>query len=177
MRHDHQLIPVMSVALRDPEKEGDEAYPVVESTANPIRKCDNCHLSAACPAYQAGHSCGYSIPVELKTKEQLQAMMQAIIEMQTQRVFQARFTEEIMGQELAVETGREMDRLMNLLSKAKEVSSSSDSLKVTVEGMGAFGSTAAGQASGGVLSSLFGPQMSAQRPSAAAEIVEGDVVE
>ncbi len=128
-----------------------ESTLLVGSSFESIRKCNNCFLSSACPAYQPDHSCAYSIPVEIKTKDQLQNVMQAMVEIQSQRVFQSRFSEEVSGQELAAETGREMDRLFEMIKKMRDIMDNRDTLKVSIEGRGS--------GSGGILSKLFGEQV------------------
>jgi hypothetical protein len=72
-----------------------------------------------------------------------------MIELQTQRVLQARFAEEITGQELTPEVGREMDRLFASVEKMRDIMDNRDSIKMTVEARGRSG----------VLSRLFGDRV------------------
>ena len=53
--------------------------------------------------------------------------------MQTQRVCQARFFEEVTGQELGPDVGLEADRLFRLVGKMATVMDNRESLKMTVE--------------------------------------------
>lgn len=140
----------------------------LRSKGDSLRSCNNCFLQDSCPAFNPGHSCAYSIPVTIQSKEQLNAVLTAVLEIQTQRVLQARFAEEITGQELSPEVGREMDRLFGLTAKTQEILDNHDSLKITVDARGA-------SASGGVLSQLFGPAAGAQA-QALPEPLESDVV-
>lgn len=155
-RHGKTLLPVMGISsITTEEAQGDgtnalEEQAVVLSVDTSVRACDNCFLAASgCPGYQAGAQCAYSIPVEVKSKDQLQAVLSAMIEMQTQRVLQARFAEEVTGQELTPEFGRELDRLFDSVEKMRDIMDNRDMVKMTVEARGRSG----------VLSRLFGTQV------------------
>ena len=141
----------------------------VSSTSASIRNCDNCHLASACPAVQPGASCAFSMPVEIRTKDQLQKVMQAVLEVQTQRVFQARFAEEIQGQELSPDTGAEMDRMFKLIEKMRDVMDNRDTLRIAVESRGGGG--------GGVLSRLFGSNVGTAAQSLATPVDSNDVID
>lgn len=141
----------------------------VSSTSSSIRNCDNCHLAAACPAVQPGASCAFAMPVEIRTKDQLQKVLQAVIEVQTQRVFQARFAEEVQGQELAPDTGAEMDRLFKLTEKMRDIMDNRDTLRISVD--------ARGGANGGVLSRLFGAQVGSAAKTLDTPVDSNDVID
>lgn len=155
-----QLLPSMGI-LRETIVDDDGAIstglPIVTSVSESVRQCSNCYLSAACPAFNPAASCAYSIPVEIKTKEQLSKVLQAVVEIQTQRVLQMRFAEEITGQELDAMTGIEMDRLFKMVERMKHIQTTSEGFKVLIESTGAD----APQAAGGILSKLFGASVGA----------------
>jgi hypothetical protein len=123
-----------------------EETPVVRYQSNPLRQCDSCYLAARCPAFRERSECGFKLPVEIRTKDQLQAMLQAMIEMQASRVLFARFAEELEGQGLDPALSSEMDRLFSLIDKFKNISDNRDLLHIQVEARG----------NAGVLSRLFG---------------------
>ena len=154
-QRERHVLPVMRAFMKQEEDlQGTVSESlVVQSTAESLRQCNNCYLADACPAFTPDASCAYSIPVEIKTKAQLESVLQAVLEIQTQRVMQARFSEEITGQELAPEVGREMDRLFNLTSKMQESLDTRDSLTVSIQAKGGGGQA------GGALSRLFGAQV------------------
>lgn len=169
---ERHVLPSMNVyqdVLEDEEGGVIEETLLVGSTAVSIRNCDNCHLASACPAVQPGASCAYAMPVEIRTKDQLQKVLQAVIEVQTQRVFQARFAEEIQGQELAPDTGAEMDRLFKLTEKMRDIMDNRDTLRISVD--------ARGGANGGVLSRLFGAQVGSAAKTLDAPIDSNDVID
>lgn len=123
-----------------------EETTVVRYQSNPLRQCDSCYLAARCPAFREHSECGFKLPVEIRTKDQLQAMLQAMIEMQASRVLFARFAEELEGQGLDPALSSEMDRLFSLIDKFKNISDNRDLLHIQVEARG----------NAGVLSRLFG---------------------
>jgi hypothetical protein len=169
---ERHVLPSMSVyreVVEDEEGGIIEETLMVGSTSASIRNCDNCHLASACPAVQPGASCAYSMPVEIRTKDQLQKVMQAIVEVQTQRVFQARFAEEVQGQELSPDTGAEMDRMFKLIEKMRDIMDNRDTLRIAVESRGGNG--------GGVLSRLFGANVGTAAQSLATPINSNDVID
>jgi hypothetical protein len=62
-----------------------------------VRVCDGCYLKEKCPEYDPGESCVYEIPVRVRTKEQYVALLDSIIAMTAQRIFQMRMFEEVEG--------------------------------------------------------------------------------
>ena len=121
---------------------------VIRYQSGPLRQCDSCYLASRCPAFREHSECGYKLPVEIRTKDQLTAMLQALIEMQASRVLFARFAEELEGQGLDPALSSEMDRLFALVDKFKNISDTRDMMRIEVEARG----------SAGVLSRLFGPK-------------------
>lgn len=124
---------------------------VAQSSAAVLRQCDTCFVSAQCPAFSPGSACAFSMPVEVRTKDQLRGLLQAIIEMQGQRVAFARFTEELNGGYPDPNVSSEMDRLFKLVKQLKELDENKEFIKITAERNG----------SGGVLSALFGERAQA----------------
>lgn len=120
--------------------------PVIRYQSNPLRQCDSCYLASRCPAFKEHSECGFRLPVEIRTKDQLQAVMQAMIEMQASRVLFARFAEELEGQGLDPALSSEMDRLFSLVDRFKNISDTRDLMRIEVEARG----------NSGVLSRLFG---------------------
>jgi hypothetical protein len=156
--NDRLLLPVvgieniMSMGSKSMSDEGEsiEIDPhetsVIRYNSSPLRQCDSCYLASRCPAFQEHSECGYRLPIEIRTKDQLQAMLTALIEMQASRVLFARFAEELEGQGLDPALSAEMDRLFSLVDRFKNISDSRDLMRIEVEARG----------SSGVLSRLFG---------------------
>lgn len=165
--------------------EGEDAQDVstISLSHRTLRQCDSCAIADRCPAFKPNSTCAYSIPIEVRTKDQLTGLLTGIIEMQAQRVMFARMAEELEGGYPDPNLSNEMDRLMSITEKFKDISDNRDFINIQVEAKG----------QGGILSRLFGDHVGeAARalPSGgtspegtdaflkdALDIVEGEVVE
>jgi hypothetical protein len=131
----------------DPEKTD-----VIKYNADPLRQCNHCYLASRCPQFQENAECAFSLPIEIKTKDQLQAAMRSLIEMQVGRVMFARFAEELEGQGIDPTLSTEMDRFFKMVSEFKNISDTRDTIRLEMEAKG----------SAGVLSRLFGAKAGEQ---------------
>jgi hypothetical protein len=120
--------------------------PVVQSRDSSLRQCDTCFVASNCPAFKPQSMCAFKLPVEVKTKDQLKSLINAIIEMQGQRVAFMRFAEEMNGGYADPNVSQEIDRLFKLIKTTKELDDSREFIRMTVERQG----------SAGVLSQIFG---------------------
>jgi hypothetical protein len=120
--------------------------PVIQSQTTSLRQCDTCFVASNCPAFKPQSVCAFKLPVEVKTKEQLKSLINAVIEMQGQRVAFMRFAEEINGGYADPNVSQEIDRLFKLIKTTKELDDSREFIRMTVERQG----------SAGVLSQIFG---------------------
>jgi hypothetical protein len=125
--------------------------PVVHSQSTSIRQCNTCFIAANCPAFKENNTCAFSLPVEVKTREQLKALLNAIIEIQGQRVAFMRFAEEANGGYADPNVSQEIDRLFKLVKSVKELEENKEFIRITAER----------QSSGGILSSIFGDRAQA----------------
>jgi hypothetical protein len=173
-RHERTVLPVVGVdkvtftTKRIDGSDDVEEIPVITSSAANVRQCSNCHLAdVGCPQYQPNSLCAYEIPVVIKSRDQLQAALQAVVEMQTQRVFEARFSEQLQGQELAPEVGTEVERLFRMVEKMKGILDDRESIKVTMEAKG----------KSGVLSRLFGDTAGENARALGTPIPSDDILE
>ena len=145
-----ERITSMGEQIADEQGEYTEIAPNIVNTLTTkgsiLRQCDNCYLASRCPAFVEHSECGFELPVEIKTKDQLNAAMRVMIEMQVSRVLFSRFAEELEGQGLDPALSAEMDRLFNLIDKMKTVNESREMLSISMETRG----------NSGVLSRLFG---------------------
>ncbi len=167
---DMQTLPVFGVTNKtiiDKDETGREVIrdvPILSSTAVSLRQCDTCFVAANCPAFKPSSSCAFSLPVEVKTKDQLKSLLNTIIEMQSSRVAFARFAEELNGGYPDPNTGQEIDRLFKLVNQMKELEENKEFVRMTVER----------QTSGGVLSALFGDKASQLRELPNGGLNEGE---
>lgn len=154
MRNPQEMttLPVLGVELTrsiETDESGHDVIrdvPVVKSSSASLRMCDTCFVAQNCPAFKPANNCAYSLPVEIKTKEQMKSLVNALVEMQGQRVAFAKFTEDLNGGYPDPNVGQEMDRFFKMLKTIKELDESKELMRVTVERQG----------SGGVLSAIFG---------------------
>ena len=163
-----RTLPVFSVNTKtviDKDTDGRDLIrdvPVLETTSVSLRQCDTCFVAANCPAFKPQNTCAFNLPVEVKTKDQLKGLLNAIIEMQGARVAFARFAEELNGGYPDPNTGQEIDRLFKIVKSLKELEENKEFVRMTVER----------QTSGGVLSALFGDKANTLR-----EIPNGGISE
>lgn len=159
-RHEDErlLLPVMGIERIVPKgsfrtgNQGEEIevdheeVPVVAYKSSGLRQCDSCYLAPRCPAFKPHSECAYELPIELKNKDQLNALLTAMLEMQASRVMFARFAEELEGQGMDPALSAEMDRLFQLVDKFKNISDTRDLVRFEMEA----------RSGAGVLSRLFG---------------------
>ena len=127
-------------------EEQDLHVKAIVHTDGGIRSCNSCYLASRCPAFQEHSECAYKIPVEIKTKDQLRAVLTAMLEMQTSRILFARFAEELEGQGMDSNLSAEIDRLFRLTKDFRDISDTRDLVRIEMEARG----------SAGVLSRIFG---------------------
>ena len=125
---------------------------VIASNSESMRQCDTCALSAACPGHQPQAKCSYNIPVVIRTKDQRQAVLRTLVEIQTQRILMGSFAEQVLG-EANGQVGKEMDRLFTMVEKWKTIEEQTTKLHIGIE---ASGPDADGNM--GMISALFGSQ-------------------
>lgn len=163
-----RILPVFSVNTKtvvDKDDSGRDLIrdvPVLGTTSASLRQCNSCFVAANCPAFKPDNSCAFNLPVEIKTKDQLKGLLNAIIEMQGARVAFARFAEELNGGYPDPNTGQEIDRLFKIVKSLKELEDNKEFVRMTVER----------QTSGGVMSALFGDRANTLR-----EIPNGGISE
>jgi len=182
VREQRAILPVFETTrIQAPSEAGEpvKTVDVLSLRSSSMRKCDTCYVATNCPAFIENSACAYDIPVEVKTKDQLLALLTGMIEMQSQRVLFARFNEELEGGYPDPNLSNEMDRLFKLVERMKDIQDNREFMKMTVETRGGAG----------VLSRLFGeeaagPTRLVDSPADArrtnelmAEILDAEIVE
>jgi hypothetical protein len=170
---ERKLLPVMGVETMihtgsniDGSTEIDpEPVRLIRSTGDVLRNCDSCYLAPRCPMFKEHAECAYKLPVELRTKDQLQAVIRAMIEMQTSRVLFARFAEELEGQGMDPTLSAEMDRLFRLIQQSKDISDTRDLVRIDIEA----------RSSSGALSRIFGAKVGEQAKQLANPMTQGEL--
>jgi hypothetical protein len=113
-----------------------------------LRQCSSCSLATVCPKFDPGAACSFSIPVEIRNRDQLVGILSSLLEMQAQRVAFGFFGEQLQGGYPDANLSAELDRFMRMTLSVKEIEDNRDFLKVSIEG----------RAQGGILRRLFGAE-------------------
>jgi len=149
---ERQYLPVLNVSTKtivEVSGDGTETLrdvPILSSTGVSLRQCNTCFVASNCPAFKDDSECAFGLPVEVKTKDQMLALLNAIIEMQGSRVAFARFSEELNGGYPDPNVSQEIDRLFKLVEQLKKMEDNKEFVRMTFERSGGAG----------VLSSIFG---------------------
>lgn len=143
-----------------------EMTTTVAALGTSYRQCNTCYLAQNCPAMKRDASCAFQIPVEVKTKDQLQATMEAVVEMQMQRVAFARYGEQVDGQGVDAALSGEIDRLFAIMGKMKDILDDSDVFRFQMEAKG----------KAGVLSRLFGEPVGAAARALPIPMPSGEIM-
>lgn len=152
-----QNLPVFGFKMKtivDTDENGRDVLkdvPVVQTQQSSLRQCDTCFVAANCPAFKPQNTCAFNLPIEVKTKDQLKALMTSMIEMQGQRVAFMRFAEEMNGGYADPNVSQEVDRLIKMVKEVNDMNSDKEFIQIT----------ASRQSSGGVLSAIFGDKAQA----------------
>jgi hypothetical protein len=145
-------------------KTGEETTNIAPASTT-LKQCNSCVVSHLCPEFEPGAQCAYSIPVEIRSKDQLAQIVSSLLEMQAQRAFEARFIEELKGEGPTGEASRELDRWFQMGERAKAISEETVSIKQTISGPG------------GMLSQFFGKSVGEQARALPSPIDADTIIE
>lgn len=115
---EHQALPVMGTLWKEEKSFDDEdavSTPHLIIRSESMRVCDNCFLRDKCPGNQPNSTCLYNIPIEVKTKDQLRSLHDALIEIQSQRVLFMKMAEDMSGGYVDPNLSSEIDRLNRMI--------------------------------------------------------------
>ena len=152
-----QNLPVFGVKMKTVVEQDDNGkdilqdVPVINNQQSSLRQCNTCFVASNCPAFKPDNMCAFNLPIEVKTKDQLKALLTAIIEMQGQRVAFMRFAEEMNGGYADPNLSQEIDRLYKLVGQVKDMETNKEFIQITAQR----------QSAGGVLSAIFGDKAQA----------------
>lgn len=110
--------------------------PKLKIRSESMRICDSCFLAAKCPMFEESSTCAYDIPIVVRTKEQLSALMDSMVELQAQRVLFMKMAEDTEGGYADPNLSSEIDRLSNLMKKKHDMEQEGFSLTVTAKQSG-----------------------------------------
>lgn len=166
------MIPLMKTIFKDNPNDDDEPLrPHLIVRSESMRVCNSCFLKDKCPGFQPDANCLYNIPIEVRTKDQLQSLHDALLEMQAQRVLFMKMAEDQQGGYSDPNLSSEIDRL-NRMIKTKTDSNKnvfSATLNISEEPSGpGFMERMFGQNAAGKLRELDAPQD--------ADVIIGEVI-
>jgi hypothetical protein len=182
---ERSILPILQVvtvteSYTDPEDgvRKQRETPLVRSRSGSQRQCNSCFLASKCPAFEPGADCAYDIPVQVKTKEQMRALLEALVEMQSQRVLFMKMAEDIEGGYADPNLSNEIDRLGKLIERKSNIEAEGFSLKIEAKGSGQPGmiSRIFGQDAGRTINTYAEP-ISADRMIESLDIIDADEVE
>lgn len=140
--HERQFLPVFGFVNKEGERlsetstdEEAKDRQLVPSGAV-LRRCDFCYLAANCPAFRPQTECAYSLPVEIKTREQRAAAMRAVLSLQVDRVAFLAMGEKTNGDAADPNLSQEIDRFFKLLEKEAAINDDSSYLKISMQSRG-----------------------------------------
>jgi hypothetical protein len=163
-----QILPVMGLGRT---KEDDEdSDPVLHIRSESARVCNTCFLRDKCPGFEEDSNCVYNIPIQIRTREQVKGLRQAMLEMQTQRVLFMRMAEETEGGYADPNLTKEMDLLNKMVASYEEAEREGFSINISAKG-------SSPQAGAGAISRLFGREAGQQVQELEAPINADDYID
>lgn len=130
----NQALPIMSTLWKEEKNFDDEevtSTPHLIIRSESMRVCDNCFLRDKCPGFQPRSTCLYNIPIEIRTKDQLRSLHDALLEMQTHRVLFMKMAEDLSGGYADPNLSSEIDRLNRMIKTKIEGDKSTFSMTMT----------------------------------------------
>lgn len=160
-RRPKRLIPGMEVERKEESYFGDDGsrlkrtLPLVRTNSDSVLQCTGCYLAGKCPAFDPGSACVYDIPVEIRTRDQLDAAESMLMEMQVRRVMLMHLAEQVDGGYADPNLSQEIDRMSRMIKTKHD--REQDGFSLTIKANQAASSAHAGA---GVLSRIFGRETS-----------------
>lgn len=127
------MLPVMAVKVPEQQisEDGKLSKPELVIRSESMRVCDSCFLKDKCPGFQPNSTCLYNIPIEIKTRDQLKALQDSLIELQSQRVLFMKMAEDISGGYADPNLSSEIDRLNKMIATKEQSERNSFSMTIT----------------------------------------------
>jgi hypothetical protein len=100
------VIPLPGVAVELVEHEHKDSetgarevreLPLLRSSGGSMMACDTCYVKDVCPKAEPGAACAYNVDVEVRTEEQVDALLRMLIEHETSDYLRERFEAELTG--------------------------------------------------------------------------------
>lgn len=126
-------LPVFGTTVKTEFNDDGDAEEVsyIHKRSDSNRACNTCFLRTKCPAFMPDANCAYGFPIEIKTRDQLKALQDGLIEMQAQRVAFMQFSEDLEGGYADPNLSSEIDRLQRMIKSKQD--SERDRLSINIE--------------------------------------------
>lgn len=98
--------------------------------------CDGCYLGDRCPYYKENATCQIGLDVTLTSGKDMVALMQTLLEIQTERALRGAFVEKMDGGMINETVSKELDRTMGMMQRVKEMSDNREEVTITAKGSG-----------------------------------------
>lgn len=155
-----QVIPLVGFDLNREKRRNPETgqiedidVPTIKSRSDSMRICDTCFLADKCPKFEENSTCAYDIPIVIRTKEQMQALMDTLVEIQAQRVLFMKMAEDTEGGHADPILSGEIDRLVKMAKTKHDMEQEGFSVTITAKQQG----------QPGVVDRLFGQMGNTQK--------------
>jgi hypothetical protein len=152
---------------------------LLNSRSESLRMCDTCFLASKCPAMEPKSNCVYDIPMEIRTKDQLDALQDSLIEIQAQRVAFMRMSEDLEGGYADPNLSNELDRLGKMIQRKQDSQDERVSINIQAQARGQAGmiSRIFGRDAGDSVRALPGGPISVERAMEDSPILDAEVID
>ena len=134
-------LPIVGITTTTTTNEaGDEVdEPVMSTTRKSLLVCSNCEIRDVCPEFSPGSECAFEFPAYVSTKNQMRALQDFLIELQTQRVLRMSMIEQLKGGYADANLSAEEDRLQRMINAKRDAEKQGFSLHIEATGNGEAG--------------------------------------
>jgi hypothetical protein len=138
-----ELKPLPIVGITTTTTQNDDGEDVEEhlmkGSSQSLLRCDNCEIRDMCTEFSAGSECAFEFPAYVSTKNQMRALQDWLIELQTQRVQRMSMIEQLKGGYADANLSVEEDRLQRMINAKREAEKSGFTLHVEAHNNGEAG--------------------------------------
>jgi hypothetical protein len=146
-----KLIPILGVeTISGKNEDGEDVEErVMHAPSKSLLRCDSCEIRDMCPEFSQGSECAFEFPAYVRTKNQMRALQDWLIQHQTQRVQRMMMIEQIKGGYADANLSAEEDRLQRMIKAKQDAEREGFSLHIQASSSGEMGA----------ISRLFGKEV------------------
>jgi hypothetical protein len=138
---DLKMLPIVGITtITGTGEDGEETEEhLMQASSKSLLRCDNCEIRDMCPEFRPGHECAYEFPAYVSTKNQMRALQDFLIKLQTQRVLRMSMMEQLKGGYADQNLSAEADRLQRMIKAKQEAERQGFSLHIEASSSGEAG--------------------------------------